>query len=99
MKRSQEAAYLKAKEIFSRIDPKLPPEERTRLFREMAGLPPEPVVETKQRIIAINWADRRDIQINRAMKALYDEGCRRLRAVTLPKNGDYDRVRVMGWPA
>lgn len=36
-------------------------------------------------------------QINKAMRNLYREGYRRLRVVPLPKNGDSDRCKVMGW--
>lgn len=53
------------------------------------------VIETKQRIVLAK-NDEKD-QINLAMSELYSEGCRRLRAVRLPRNGDYDRYRIMGW--
>ena len=37
-------------------------------------------------------------QINLAMKKLYREGCRRMRAVRMPRTGDDIKYRVMGWP-
>ncbi len=67
------------------------------------------IVETKQFIVRVGgvmmrlspggFAQERDYQINNAMKKLYREGCRRMRVVRLPSNGDYARYRVMGWAA
>jgi hypothetical protein len=65
------------------------------------------VSETKQIIVRIGGAmarmaargidDERNLMIDRAMAKLFDDGCRRFRTVRLPRNGDYDRYRVMGW--
>ena len=55
------------------------------------------VIETNQRVVRFKRVEERDFAINCAMKELYDAGCRRLRAVKLPTNGDYVRIRVMGW--
>jgi hypothetical protein len=38
-----------------------------------------------------------DSAINKAMRELFDTGCRRFRTIRLPKNGDYARYRVIGW--
>lgn len=49
------------------------------------------------RMAARGIDDERNLMIDRAMAKLFDDGCRRFRTVRLPRNGDYDRYRVMGW--
>ncbi len=41
----------------------------------------------------------KNYQINLAMNYLYRKGCRRMRTVRLPKTGDADKYKVMGWAA
>ena len=48
-------------------------------------------------IVMFKFPIDRDISINAAMNALYAKGCRRFRSIMLPRNGDYDRIRVIGW--
>ncbi len=65
------------------------------------------IVETKQFIVRVGgamlrlsyggFAEERDYQINNAMEKLYREGCRRMRVVSIPSNGDYFSYRIMGW--
>lgn len=50
-----------------------------------------------EQIVMVKWCDLADAQVNRAMRALYDQGCRRFRTIRMIKNGDYNRFRVMGW--
>jgi hypothetical protein len=42
--------------------------------------------------------DELNYQINRRMKWLYREGCRRFRVVPLERTGDDIKFKVMGWP-
>ena len=39
-----------------------------------------------------------DYHINRRMKELYREGCRRFRVVFMARTGDAERRIVIGWP-
>jgi len=41
----------------------------------------------------------KDYQINLAMKNLYVDGCRRMRVVPLPRTGDAQKYKIMGWPS
>lgn len=64
-------------------------------FIEMRWLPFGPCQAT--RTVSVKYKPERDERINAAMKALYEEGCRRMRVISLPVTGDYRRYRVMGW--